>query len=171
MQNDATEKMAIGLKIAMQAEQEGHHFYLMAARTTEDAKGREVFEQLAEDERHHFEFLKTNYQSMLRSGTADKKMKLKPKTSYTGESPIFSEAIRARIGDAHFEMTSLSVGIQLELNAVNYYNKAAEEASDPGVKAFYKELADWESGHYNALLAQQDALKQDYWEKNTFQPF
>ena len=41
-----TERVADGLKKAMQAEIEGQHFYQMAARSTPDARGREVFETL-----------------------------------------------------------------------------------------------------------------------------
>ena len=37
-----------GLLSAMRAEHEGFHFYSMAARNTEDEKGREVFSQLAD---------------------------------------------------------------------------------------------------------------------------
>ena len=42
MQDEAIKKMAEGLLIAIKAEQDGRHFYLMAARSTSDPQGRKV---------------------------------------------------------------------------------------------------------------------------------
>ena len=92
-----------------------------------------------------------------------------PQTSAT--SPIFSESLRARIKDAHFEMSALAVAVQLELNAVQHYREQAARAALPEVRAFYEQLVQWESGHYHALVAQQQSLQQDYWHQNGFERF
>ncbi len=68
-------------------------------------------------------------------------------------------------------MTALSIGIQLEADAQAFYRRSAETAEDPEVKAFLLRLAEWESGHYHGLLAQQEALREDYWAANRFAPF
>ena len=68
-------------------------------------------------------------------------------------------------------MSSLSIGIQLESSAIEHYKKQAQLFSDPIVKKFYTELADWESGHYHTLLRQFDLLKEEYWARNSFSPF
>ena len=86
-------------------------------------------------------------------------------------SPIFSEQLKKRIGDAHMEMTSLAVGIQLEMNAIRHYKTQSEVAKDAGIKKLFAQLADWERGHYNALLTQQDELKEQYWSDSGFSPF
>ena len=171
MPDDAANKMAEGLLAAMRAEHEGHHFYRMAAQSTDDEKGRQVFERLAAEELDHFEFLKGQYKSVLETGKPDADLRLGPRSDLTGKSPIFSDKLRARVGDAHYEMTALSVGIQLELSAERFYTEAAEESPDPDVAAFYRELAAWEKGHYEALLAQQDDLVDDYWAAASFAPF
>ena len=171
MSDDAAKTMAEGLLSAMRAEHEGHHFYRMAAQTTADDKGKQVFERLAAEELDHFEFLKGQYKAVLETGKPDADLKLGPRSDLTGKSPIFSDKLRARVGDAHYEMTALAVGIQLELGAERFYTKAADEAPDPDVAAFYRELAAWEKGHYEALLAQQDDLKEDYWSAGGFAPF
>jgi rubrerythrin len=159
------------LKQAIQAEVEGHHFYLMAARTTQDVKGREVFEQLAKDEVDHMEHLRAQYRSVLETGAPDASLHLGPLPVLRGESPIFTEGLKARAGEAHFEMTALSVGVQLELQAETFYRKQAEECGDEGLAKFWNELAEWESGHYHLLLRQQEFLKEDYWSTNSFSPF
>jgi hypothetical protein len=39
------------------------------------------------------------------------------------------------------------------------------------MKDFYSRLARWETGHYHALLKQQEELKEDFWSANGFTPF
>ncbi len=163
--------LAEGLLQAMRAEHEGHHFYSLAARSTDDPKGREVFQRLAAEELEHFEFLKVQYRSVTKTGRPDADLKLGPRSEISGESRIFSDALRERIATAHYEMVALSVGAQLELNAIRHYTQAATDASDPVVRAFYKELAEWEQGHYDALTTQQEMLKEDYWSAAGFAPF
>ncbi|MCP4678581.1 MAG: ferritin family protein [Deltaproteobacteria bacterium] len=171
MSDETLNTVADGLLKAMQAEREGQHFYLMAAQTCQDPKGREIFEQLALEEQEHAKFLKTQYHSVLDTGRPDTTLKLGTPTELVGPNPIFSEKIRERLKDAHFEMTALSVGAQLELDAQKYYTERAAETNDVVIKTFYLELAEWEAGHYRALLAQQESLKEDYWSGSGFAPF
>ena len=164
-------ELAEGLQKAIKAEKYGHSFYLMAAKSTEDAKGQEVFKTLAREELDHMKFLKDQYESILKIGQPDKSLKLGTRTVLTGVSPIFSDKLRSRIKDANFEMTSLSIGIQLEQDAMNYYREQSETVEDPIMKEFYAKLADWETGHYQALLKQQEELKEDFWSSSGFSPF
>ena len=92
-------------------------------------------------------------------------------TALSGKNPIFSDRIKERIADAHYEMSALSIGIQLELDSEKYYSTQAEKVSDPEVSKFYTALAEWESNHYHTLLAQQESLKEGYWAAGGFQPF
>lgn len=169
--DEPTRAMAEGVRDAIRAEAEGRHFYLMAARSTEDEQGRAVFEQLADEELEHLEFLKAQYRSLVETGRPDPSARLGRPTRLEGESPIFSSRIRERLGEAHYEMTALSVGIQLELGAQAFYKAQAQAASDQAVEAFFLELAEWEAGHYRALLVQQEALKEDYWASSGFSPY
>jgi rubrerythrin len=169
--DETTRNLAEALKKAALAEREGQHFYRMAAASTEDEKGREVFSQLAEDEVMHEQWLKAHYDSVVERGVPAEGLQLKRGTDLSGAWPIFSESIKSRIKDAHFEMTALAVGIQLELNAVNFYRKCAEDTADSKLKNFFSQLAEWELGHYEALLRQQEALKGEYWAGSGFSPF
>ena len=56
------------------------------------------------------------------------------------------------------------------MGSLSFYRQEAEAASDPIIKGFYTELAEWESGHYHALLRQQEALKDGYWSAGGFSP-
>jgi rubrerythrin len=169
--DDAMRKVVEALRKAIQAEIEGQHFYRMAARSTEDPRGREVFEKLALDEVVHEKFLRAHHDHIVEKGAPSPDAKLPEATAFAESSPIFSDAIRSRIESAHYEMTALSVGIQLELSAVNFYKQASQQTSDPLLRQQFRELSAWESGHYQALLRQQEELKEDYWASSNFSPY
>lgn len=163
--------MADALREAMRSEIEGRHFYRMAAETTADPKGRKVFAELAEDELAHYEALKKQFEALTGGAEAVPKIALPAGPDLSGPSPIFSEQIKGRMHQAHFEMTSLSVGIQLELKAQKFYRRQAEAAEDQAVADLFSSLAEWEAGHYEALLRQQESLKEDYWGVMGFAPY
>lgn len=169
--NKAKDRIIEGLKQAMQAESDGYHFYKMAANSTEDPEGKEVFESLAADELEHLRFLKTQYKSILETGKPDKNTKLEKPATLSGESPIFSEQFKSRLKKAHYEMSALSIGAQLELSSIKFYKSQAEAVGDPTIRSFYSELAEWETTHYRRLIRQQKELKEDYWFKGGFYPF
>jgi len=168
---DSKKQLAEGLLKAIKAERYGHDFYLMASQSTRDQKGKKIFEMLAGEELDHMHFLMGQYNSILKTGRPDQSLKLGSRVDLSGMSPIFSESLKERISDANFEMTSLSIGIQLEKDAIDFYKSQSDQTDDPRVKKFYTELAEWESGHYHALLRQQDELKEDYWANSGFAPF
>ena len=165
-----TKMIAEGLMKAIQAERYGYGFYMMAANSTQDPKGKEVFETLAQEETDHMRFLQAQYRSILETGKPDEAVKLGKQLDLSGMSPIFSDDLKSRIGEAHLEMTSLSIGVQLEHDAMQYYQSQSDAAEDSSIKKFYARLADWEQGHYQALLRQQEELKQDYWSAGGFAP-
>jgi len=160
-----------GLLKAIKGERDGHSFYLMAAQGSQDPKGKEIFETLAKEELDHMQFLMAQYNSILETGKPNLGVKLGPKLELEGMSPIFSDHLKTRIKEAHIEMSALSIGIQLELDAMKFYRSESEKADDPDIKNFYAQLAEWESGHYRALLSQQEELKEDYWSSGGFSPF
>jgi rubrerythrin len=160
-----------GLLRAIEAERTGQHFYRMAAKETKDPKGREVFEALAAEELDHETFLTAHYRSLLENGELAAQAKLGARRDLLGDNPIFSEKIKARVRNAHLEMSALAVGVQLELAAVQFYQDRAAGAPSAEARHFYEELSDWESGHYEALLRQQESLKEDYWSQGGFAPF
>ncbi len=156
---------------AMKAERDGHSFYMMAAGSTGDPKGRTVFETLAKEELDHLQFLREHYDSIAKTGQLSQTARLHARLNLEGPSPLFSEGIQKRINDAHYEMSALSIGIQLELDSMNFYRAQSGIVSDPAAKRFFLELASWETGHYQALLRQQEELKDDYWTSAGFSPF
>ncbi len=168
---DSNQRIIEALVAAIRAEGDGFNFYSMAAGSIKDEKGKEVFFTLAQEELSHKHFLEAQLESFRKNGSVDKSIKLGNPAGLESDSPIFSPQIKNRLKEAHFEMSALSVGIQLELSAQNFYRKEAKEAKDPDVREFFEKLAEWEALHYHALLRQQDELKDDYWTDGGFAPF
>jgi rubrerythrin len=168
--NKKTEEILQGLKTAIEAELTGHEFYKNAAKTTGDPVGKETFSRMAEEEIGHFNYLRYQYKSVLKKGEYDFTKKLLKKDYKYAESPIFSDEIKRRIKDSHFEVSALTIGMKLELDAMRFYRSCAEKADHEDVKKFYTELADWEKDHYHAFEQQLDMLKEDYFQANNFVP-
>jgi rubrerythrin len=165
-----TDMILAGLKQAMQAEVDGHNFYKMAANSTSDEQGKEVFNQLAKDEVEHYTFLKAQHESFSKDGKPNTSVRL-GQPARDPDSPIFSDSFKERLKNAHYEMTALSIGVQLELSSINFYKAEAAKYSDATVKKFYADLAEWEGDHYRMLLKQQQELQEDYWSDSHFSPF
>ncbi len=67
-------------------------------------------------------------------------------------------------------MAALSIGILLEKQALEFYTRQAEVSQDVNVRDFFLELANWEEEHYQMLLREDEALKEEYWSENRFEP-
>ena len=159
-----------GLKTAMEAELTGFNFYKMAAENVTDPKAKETFAEMADEEMGHFKYLRHQYRSVLENGNYDFAKAFIKKTGDQSESPIFSAAIKERIKDSHYEVSILTIGMKLELEAMTFYRSCAGKAESAEAKQFYNELADWEQGHYKAFENELNTLKEDYWAANDFVP-
>jgi rubrerythrin len=164
------EEILKGLKTAMEAEIFGHNFYKNASLNTTDPLGRETLAWMAEEELGHFNFLRTQYKSVMEKGDYTFSPNLVLVHRKQAGNPIFSDEIKKRIKDSHFEVSVLSIGMKLELEAVNFYRQCARQASGEEARRFYNELAEWEEDHYRAFEQQLDQMKEDYFQANNFVP-
>ena len=165
-----TNEILAGLKTAIEAELTGHEFYKNAAKSTSDPVGKETFARMAEEEMSHFNYLRHQYRSVLEKGDYDFSKRLAKKQFRHAESPIFSEEIKNRIKNSHFEVSALSIGLKLELEAMKYYRSCAKEAKNEQTRQFYNELAKWEENHYLVFKRQLEMLKEEYFQANNFIP-
>jgi len=86
-------------------------------------------------------------------------------------SPIVSEEFSKRIAQNQILFSSISTALLLEKNAIDFYQKTAEETEIDALKNFYLELVKWEKQHYDDLLQIQQESEVLFWEINQFQPF
>jgi rubrerythrin len=132
--------------------------------------GKAVFSRMAEEEMGHFRYLRRQYRFILETGDYDFTRKLLKSPKKGASSPIFSKEIKKRIKSSHFEVSALSIGMKLEMEAAGFYRKCAAKATTPSAKKFYNELAEWEQGHYQSFKNQLDLLKEEYFAANHFVP-
>ncbi len=159
-----------GLKTAMEAELTGFNFYKMAADNVTDAGAKTALSRMAQEEMGHFKYLRHQYKAVLEKGNYDFAKAFIKKSEDEDESPIFSEAIKKRIKESHYEISVLTIGMKLEMEAMIFYRSCAEKAGSPEAKAFYNGLADWEQQHYKAFESALSSLKEEYWTSNDFVP-
>lgn len=160
-----------GIRLAMLNERAGADFYTMAARVTTDPQGREVFLVLAAEEALHLRFLKEQY-ALVAAGKLPAPLISATHGAELGtESPIYSAELLDRLGEAHFEMSALAVGLKLEHEAIAHYRALAAASNAPEARHFFEKLVAWEQGHASALSRQQARLLESYWQAAGFAPF
>lgn len=158
------------LRHAMLSERDGYQFYAMAAEQATDRDAALMFEHLADEEKAHFEALQSKYQALLEMGTWEADTAWNEPWTPRNVGRIFSDDFVRRIRGKHLEVAALSIGILLEKQAFEFYTQQAKAAVDAPVRAFFGELAAWEDGHYQMLLREDEALKEQYWRENRFEP-
>ena len=171
MDGEIKKTLLAALGRAIEGERYGQHFYRMAAGSTEDEKGRSTFEAMAQEEKLHEEFLIAQARAIEETGESDSSFSLGDPGALDGPSPIFSDRVKGRARNAHGEMMALGIGVQIELSSVNFYKELAEGAPDPEIRTFFEKLVSWESTHYDALLRQQQSLREEYLQDAGFVPF
>lgn len=159
------------LQKAYQIEVDGYTFYSMTADRATKPAVRELFEKLARDEVEHQRYLRDVMRSVDTEGASAFRVQLKVPGMADFSRRIFTDAFRDQAQGAAFEVAVLSIGMQLESNAVAYFSGAAERATEDEVRAFYRFLADWEKEHLNALQNLHQAVRSDFWERAGFAPF
>jgi rubrerythrin len=167
----AKDKLLEALRMALQTELDGVNFYQMAAERTSDERGKKTFRMLAEEERKHFGELQRHYSSIMTQNKWAPSISLgEAKDMFSGSSPIFSEELKGRIKESHFEMSALSIGALLETNSIEFYRKIRQETDEPTARELFGKLENWEKGHLRAITQQLDVLKEDYWADQHFAP-
>ena len=171
MNSEIRDRIMAGLKEAILTEQTGNSFYTVASQNTSDPKGKEVFLMLAAEEALHQKRLKEQYARLHEGKNPEPMISTDSGAIFDDENPIFSKELKDRIGEAHWEMTALSVGLELERATISRYRDLAAEADVPELEHFFERLMKWEEGHAAALDRQSKLLRESYWSEARFAPF
>ncbi|MEE9203265.1 MAG: ferritin family protein, partial [Dehalococcoidia bacterium] len=142
---------------AIDREQGGHEFYLKAAQKTQDAKGRHLFQWLAQEELRHFNLFSRQRQSLVEEKQWQEAPPPVPPVD-KGSFPPISEAT-GEVRDSTGEVEALSMAIQAERDSIALYTHGAQEATDPEARKLFSSLAAEEQGHLDLLEAEQEFLR------------
>ncbi|KPK74615.1 MAG: hypothetical protein AMJ89_05810 [candidate division Zixibacteria bacterium SM23_73] len=139
------------LSLAIYNEQSAFDFYTRLSDTIKNPSGKEKFKFLASDEKRHRELLE-KYYTKISSG---KEFVFDPKKVKT---------IQVEIRNNTTASEALDIGIKAEKEAYEFYSRSAESSKDPEAKKMFLMLAGEEERHYNVLIAEKQALiDQFYW--------
>jgi Fur family transcriptional regulator, ferric uptake regulator len=144
------------LRIAIATERSGLEFYSRAARITKDARGRQVFQRLAEEEKHHLAELEGRYQALL-----DKDSQLESRPTFLffkgAANGLFAEGAD-RLAKGVNDQQALLIGIRCERGSHRFFKKYGERFEDSDGKQIFLEFADEERAHLDLLIREYKAL-------------
>ena len=144
------------IKIAMDAEMKAHKKYTQAAQKSSNPKGKDMFSQLAAFELNHYNNLKALFDSL----SDGKGWTTYAGTQFSNPPASGEEESSAREKEEIKDdvLAILSKAIEGEKKACEYYNKLAEETSDPAGKKMFKKLSEEEKLHTKILNDQWYSL-------------
>ncbi|MBN1326578.1 MAG: ferritin family protein [Candidatus Cloacimonetes bacterium] len=139
MNQDQFEKL---IDIGIKREKEAHEFYRFAESKVNDKAIRSIFHQLAEEELNHKKILE--------------KFRNNPELPARIKAPDVNYflAEETDLPDLNDKMTpaqALALAMKKEQQAVQFYQKLAENSSDPDVKNICLDIASMELGHKQKL--------------------
>ena len=65
---------------------------------------------------------------------------------------------RIRSGEGKGDTEALSIGMQLERDAIEFFQQAAAESDDPVARKIFNDIVEEEKFHYDLLQAQHDSV-------------
>jgi rubrerythrin len=144
------------IRESIKLEINGRKFFDHAAEITHHPRGKKMFLHLAEEEVKHLEIFGKMFSEIL--GGTDWKKEIKPE-DISGEAPLverLKESIKheERKGDVE----ALRMGMELEKEAIAFFQKAAQATDDPVAKKIFLDISKEEEFHYDLLQAQYDSV-------------
>jgi Fur family transcriptional regulator, ferric uptake regulator len=144
------------LRIAIATERSGLEFYTRASRITKDARGRSVFQKLAEEEKHHLSELEERYKALLER---DPQLESRPTFLFFkgAANGLFAEGAD-RLTKGVNDQQALLIGIRCERGSHRFFKKYGERFEDSDGKQIFLEFADEERNHLDLLIREYKAL-------------
>jgi Fur family ferric uptake transcriptional regulator len=144
------------LRIAIATERSGLEFYTRAAKITKDARGRSVFQKLAEEEKHHLSELESRYKALLER---DPQLESRPTFLFFkgAANGLFAEGAD-RLTQGVNDQQALLIGIRCERGSHRFFKKYGERFDDSDGKQIFLEFADEERAHLDLLIREYKAL-------------
>ena len=138
------------LRIAIATERSGLEFYSRAGRLTQDARGRSVFQKLAEEEKEHLGTLEARYTHLL---AANPELESRPAFLFFkgAANGLFSEGAD-RLSRGVSDQQALMIGIRCERGSHRFFRKYGERFEDSEGKQIFMEFAAEEKQHLELLI-------------------
>ena len=144
------------LRIAIATERSGLEFYGRASSITKDARGRRVFQKLAEEEKEHLATLEARYRELLQQ---DPQLESRPtflffKGAANGLFAAGADQLTKGVNDRQ----ALMIGIRCERGSHKFFKRYGERFEDSEGKRIFLEFADEERTHLDLLIREYRLL-------------
>lgn len=145
-------KRMSALKFALENEQKEREFYLANAKRTKNLAGKNMFKQIADEEKEHYEMLKKLYEKWEQKKNWPATVPLRVKKSLT-DSILLSMSGKksARLNGNDDDLLAVRTAIDFEARGVDLYTKLMKASPDPKEKDFFNLLASVERQHFLSL--------------------
>ena len=156
------------LRIAIATERSGLEFYTRASRMTKDARGRRVFQKLAEEEGEHLGTLEARYRELLQQ---DPQLESRPtflffKGAANGLFAAGAEQLTKGVNDRQ----ALMIGIRCERGSHKFFKRYGGRFEDSEGKRIFLEFADEERTHLDLLIREYRLLVERQRQKRRARP-
>jgi rubrerythrin len=162
------EKRMNALKFALENELKEHEFYLEHARKTKNMAGKNMFKQIADEEKEHYEVLKKLHDKWEQKQKWPATVPLKvTKSGVKNVLRAMAGKKAARIAGSDGELKAVRTAIDFEARGVDLYTKLEKASTDPKEKAFFNLMACVERDHLLSLRDTEEFLTDPaFWYQN-----
>lgn len=163
------DKRMSALEFALENELKERDFYLSNARRTKNLAGKNMFKQIADEEKEHYEMLKKLHDKWEKQKKWPATVPLKVKKSLTRNIlRALSGKRAARIEGNDDDLKAIRTAIDFEARGVALYTKLEKQSTEPKEKAFFNLLASVEREHLLSLRDTEQFLTDPAsWYQNT----
>jgi len=152
-------KRVSALKFALDNELNEREFYLAHARRTKNLAGKNMFKQIADEEKEHYEMLKKLFENWEAKQKWPATIPLKVRKSRSNNIlKSMSEKKAARIKGNEDDLKAIRTAIDFEARGMALYTKLEKGSDDPKEKAFFNLLAGIERQHFLSLRDTEEFL-------------
>lgn len=154
-------EILIALNAGIQSEIASYVFYVEAAKRIGDTELKGILEDLAHEEKEHFQILERQHHSLVTSekwiSTAD--ILKEPGLPEIGEEMAGKhQALVEEVKQANDTLKVLKIAYRLEVEAFQLFSGQAEQAESDEAKSMFETLAKFEKGHMNMIQGMIDKL-------------
>lgn len=149
-------------------EVEGYEFYKMAANQAGTGESKEAFIELGNEELKHVDFLKGLF-NKIKDNKEDDNLRLALEA--TPPSPGIYKWEKIEKEHTSLAMAVFSIGIQMEKDSIDFYEKAKANTKFDEARKIYDTLIKWEQVHLSQFQEQYAKYRNDWWSEQSFAPF
>ena len=144
---------------ALKLERDGQEFYTMMVGRVTDSAGKAMFQQLADDEVDHFNYITRQYEALQAGHGWAVIPEMDLVESIDAVSLVFPSGTRAlnALPENASEEDALLFGLTIEDTSFKLYHTSAQQADDPEAKRLFLQLSGAERRHFDILMQRYES--------------